>query len=85
MWQLLEPVEARSVDLPGESVGNPAVDGEEPKEASQRAYIVLETRPAQAFAGFGDVRLDIAGLDGSQRDRLCVQVLEKALRCIPVV
>ena len=35
--------------------------------------------------GFGDVGFEVAGLDLLQRDPLFFQVLEKALRRIPVV
>jgi hypothetical protein len=45
----------------------------------------LETCPAQAFTGFGDVGFEVASLDLLQRDPLFFQVLEKALLRIPVV
>ena len=59
--------------------------GQESKESSQRTDVLLETCSAQAFTGFGDVGFQVRGLDLLQRDPLFFQVLEKALRRIPVV
>src|SRR5215469_346576 len=84
-WQRFEPVKARRIDLAGQPLGNPAVQGEESKKSPQRTDVDLETCPAQAFAGLGDVGFDMTSLDFPQGDSLFIQVLEKAWRGVAVV
>ena len=60
------------------------VSGEEAKEPSQRGDIMLETSPAQACAGFGYVRFDIAGPNTFHGGVSFLQVLEETLRSTPV-
>ena len=57
---------------------------QESKESSQRANVVLQTGSLQALAGFGDIGFDMTGLDVLQGESRFLQVLEEALRCIPV-
>src|ERR1700730_2697252 len=71
-WQLLELVKARRINLAGQSGGNPVVNGQESKEPSQCADVVLQTWPVQAFAGFGDIGFDLRDPDLLQRDLLSV-------------
>jgi len=78
-------VNARPVDLAGEVGGNPAVQGQEAEESPQRANIALEALPTQAWADWGDERLDLGGLEILQRDVLLVHVLKKTLRCVSVM
>jgi hypothetical protein len=76
---------AGRINLDTQSGGNPAFHGKESKKSSQRTDIVLEACSAQAFAGFGDVGFDMLNMDILQGSSCFLQVLEKALRRIPVV
>jgi len=83
--QLLELAKAWLINLTVQPGGNPAVYGHESKESSQRAEVLLEAGPAQAFTGLGGIGFEVTGLNLLQRDPLFLQMLEKALRRIPVV
>src|SRR5438876_10654725 len=66
--QLLKPVEAGRVDLAIEPRSHSAIHREEPKQAANAGYLMLEACAAQALACLCDVRLYVAGLNSVERN-----------------
>jgi len=81
---LFQAIESRRVDVAIQPGWRPAVHGEEAKESSERGDLVLESCPAQALAGLGNVGFDITGPDTTHGVASFFQVLEETLRGTPV-
>ena len=81
-WQFLVLVQARRIDLAGQTLWSATVRCQESKEFPQSTDLVLESDPAQALANFADVGLNLRGLDLFQSDPLFLQMPEKARRCV---
>src|SRR3979490_173146 len=83
--QLFKPVKPRSIDLAIQSSTHSAICREKPKQPSNGGNLMLQTCAAQALACLRDVGFDVAGMNRTQRNAGCLQVIEKAARCGTVV
>ena len=66
--QLLKPVKPRSVDLAIQPGTYPAIRREKPKQPANGGDLMLQACATQTTARLGDVRFDIAGLNGTERN-----------------
>jgi hypothetical protein len=82
-WQSLGPVQALHINLAVQPCANPPLYGEESKEYSECADVVLEGCGAPTFASTGDVGFEVAVMHLLELDSFFIQVPEKTLRCTP--
>src|SRR6267154_719114 len=82
-WQSLGPVQALHINLAVQPCANPPLYGEESKEYSECADVVLEGCGAPTFASTGDVGFEVAAMHLLELDSFFIQVPEKTLRCTP--